>query len=329
MKKIAILKGDGIGREVIPEALRVLDAFDLPLEFVDGEIGYGAYQAHGTPMPEETMEKVRQSDAALMGAVTTPPDISDYTSPILKLRQDFDLFANVRPFRSDQFHFVIVRENTEGLYTGAERMEDDGETAVSTRRITRGATERITRYAFDLARKQGFEKVTVAHKANVLRKTGGLFRDVAQEVSEASDDIALEELLVDNCGLQIVRDPTQFDVIVTSNMFGDLLSDVSAALLGSIGLAHSGNIGEDHAVFEPVHGSAPDIAGTNTANPFATIRATAFMLSYLGFHEASESIKKHVDKAIGSGNTTKDLGGTFTTKQATNFLIEKIQEDQQ
>ena len=265
--RICLLHGDGIGPEVIEQAARVLSALPLHLHFERGEVGYAAYQKHGTPLPDETLALVRSCDATLFGAVTTPPNLAGYFSAIIRLRKTLDLYANIRPCKSfvhpssrPNINLVVVRENTEDLYSGVERVEDGGNRAISEMIITRRASERIVRKAFELAIQQGFDKVTVVHKANVLRETGGLFRKVALEVAAQFPQIPVDEMLVDTCAMELVRDPSQFRVIVTTNLFGDILSDEASMLVGGLGMAYSGNFGDKTALFEPVHGSAPRLS---------------------------------------------------------------------
>jgi homoisocitrate dehydrogenase len=322
--KVCLLPGDGIGPDVIAQAVRVLGAVDVPCDFTYADIGLGAFREHGTPLPQETVAKIEATDATLFGAVTTPPDIPNYRSPILRLRQHFDLFANVRPCRGKSADLTIVRENTEGLYSGIEHVQDEGRRVVAHRVITEKASHRIVGFAFEHARTYGYRVVTVVHKANVLRESDGLFRRVALEVAHRYPNIELREMLVDNCAMQLARDPAQFQVIVTTNMFGDILSDVASLVAGGLGMAHAGNMGESKAIFEPVHGSAPDIAGTYRANPFATIRAAAMMLRYCGQLEASHRVEDAVTRAVDAGRVTEDLGGDLSTEEAADAVIDLL-----
>lgn len=329
--RICLLPGDGIGPEVIAQAERVLCAFDLDLEFLHGDIGYGAYQRFGTPLPDSTLEAIRTAEASLLGAVTTPPNIQGYFSPIVRMRQSLDLYANLRPNRSvphpssrSNIDLVIVRENTEGLYSGVERLEENGDRAVSERIITRHASERILRKAFDLARETGRGTVHVVHKANVLRQTCGLFRQVALAVAGEYPDLTMQEMLVDTCAMELVRAPEQFEVIVTTNLFGDILSDEACMLVGGLGLAASANIGQEVAVFEPVHGSAPTLAGTGKANPLATFFATAMMLDHLHERESAQRLREAVKACIAAGQVTLDLGGSLTMEGVTGEIIERL-----
>jgi homoisocitrate dehydrogenase len=330
--RICLLPGDGIGPEVIASAERVLRALSPDWGFDYAEIGFGTYERYGTPLPDSTLEAIRASDAALFGAVTTPPSIPGYFSPVVRMRQSLDLYANIRPCRTlshpssrPGIDLTIVRENTEGLYAGIERVEDDGKCAVSERVITRRASERIIRKAFEVARAENRSHVTVVHKANVLRETCGLFRMVALEVAAEYPEIRMDEMLVDNCAMQLVRAPEQFEVIVTTNLFGDILSDIASVLVGGLGVAYSGNIGVDTAVFEPVHGSAPDIAGENKANPTAMLLSAAMMLDYLGESESTVLLKSAVENCIADGMVTSDMGGSLATEEMTQQVIHRLQ----
>lgn len=325
---ICLMPGDGIGPEVIASARKVLEALPLQWEFAEYGIGYGEYQHSGSPLPDSTLQGIRQAEAALFGAVTTPPNIPNYFSPVVRMRQSLDLYANLRPTRSIPhpssragIDLLIVRENTEGLYSGIERVEDNGDRAITERVITRKGSERIIRKAFDLARQGGRKSVHVVHKANVLRQTCGLFRSVAIEVAQNYPDITMLEMLVDTCAMELVRAPGQFEVIVTTNLFGDILSDEACMFVGGLGVAASGNIGADAAVFEPVHGSAPNLAGTGRANPAATILASAMMLEHLDQTEAARHLRSAVADCIAHSRVTEDMGGPLTTEQMTDQVI--------
>lgn len=329
--RICLLPGDGIGPEVLDCVEQVLRALPLDLEFTCAEIGFGAYERLGTPLPDSTLKAISDSSAALFGAVTTPPAIPNYFSPVVRMRQSLELYANVRPCQSiphpssrPNVDIMIVRENTEGLYSGIERIEDDGNRAVTERVITRKGSERITRKAFDLACQTNRKSVHVVHKANVLRQTCGLFRSVALDIAKEYPDITVHEMLVDTCAMELVRAPEQFEVIVTTNLFGDILSDEACMFVGGLGVAASGNIGVNAAVFEPVHGSAPTLAGTGKANPFATFFAAVMMLDYLKEIEPAERLRNAVNECIANGESTPDLGGTLTTSQVTEKVIQKL-----
>ncbi len=284
MPLITLIPGDGIGQEVIPAARLVLEALGLGLQFVEAEAGYGTFERTGEALPEATLAQCARSDAVLFGATSSPlGQVPGYRSPILALRRHFDLYANLRPAQADGIDLLIVRENTEGLYSGRERVEDGGQTAITERVITARASERIVRLACQQAqRRRGL--LTIVHKANVLKATCGLFRQVALEVIRDFPGLAVEEMLVDTAALRLVSDPAHFDVLVTTNLFGDILSDLVAGLTGGLGLAPSANLGDARpAVFEPVHGSAPDIAGQGVADPRAAILSAGLMLDYLGY----------------------------------------------
>jgi len=329
--RICLLPGDGIGPEVIDCAEQVLSAISSDFEFVRADIGFGVYELLDTPLPDSTLEAIRLADATLLGAVTTPPNLPGYFSPIVRMRQSLDLYANLRPCRSiphsssrSGIDMVIVRENTEGLYSGIERVEDNGDRAITERVITRHASERILRKAFDLAKQTNRKTVHVVHKANVLRQTCGLFRTVALEIAKDYPDIAMQEMLVDTCAMELVRAPEQFEVIVTTNLFGDILSDEACMFVGGLGVASSGNIGADASVFEPVHGSAPALAGTGKANPIATFLAAAMMLDHLGESDQAKRLQNAVEKCIEAKQVTVDLGGSLTTNQSTQQVIQYL-----
>ncbi len=329
--KICLLPGDGIGPEVIASAKDVLTALPIQWDFIECGIGFDEYQRSGSPLPDSTIGKIRYTDATLFGAVTTPPNIPNYFSPVVRMRQALELYANLRPCKSiphsssrADIDMIIVRENTEGLYSGIERLEDDGNRAITERIITRKGSERIVRKAFDTARQTGRKTVHVVHKANVLRQTCGLFRTVAFEVAKEYPDVSMNEMLVDTCAMELVRAPEQFEVIVTTNLFGDILSDEACMFVGGLGVAASANIGTDAAVFEPVHGSAPPLVGTGKANPIATFLATAMMLDYLNETESAERLRNAVEACIANKESTPDLGGSLTISQVTERVIQHL-----
>ena len=329
--KICIIKGDGIGPEVVENALNVLEALNLDLEFTEAEAGYECYKKNGSSITQETINACKEADATLMGAVTTPPKIEGYKSAIVTLRQKLNLFANIRPIKSypientrQNIDMFIVRENTEGLYSGIERVEKDK--AIAERIITRKGSERIIRYAFELAKKQNRNKVTVVHKANILRKTCGLFRDIAFGVAEDYNKIEMEEVLVDAMAMRLIKQPENFQVIVTTNLFGDILSDEACMLVGGLGVAPSGNIGNSNAIFEPVHGSAPKYAGKNIANPIAIFLSAKMMLEYLNENKAADKINESVRTLLKNKKIlTKDLGGNSKTSEVAEEIINIIQ----
>jgi homoisocitrate dehydrogenase len=330
--KICLLPGDGIGPEVIDAAEKVLRAMPLDWDFTRAEIGFGAYERLGTPLPDSTLDEIRLSSATLFGSVTTPPNLAGYFSPVVRMRQSLELYANLRPCRSiphesskPNIDLIIVRENTEGLYSGIERLEDDGNRAITERVITRKGSERILRKAFGIAQQRDRKAVHVVHKANVLRQTDGLFRSIALEIAKEYPEITMHEMLVDTCAMELVRAPEQFDVIVTTNLFGDILSDEACMFVGGLGVASSGNIGVEASVFEPVHGSAPTIVGTGKANPIATFLAAAMMLDHLGENGYATSLRSAVETCIANRNVTPDLGGSLTTSQVTEQVIQNLQ----
>lgn len=308
---IAVIPGDGIGQEVIPAAQAVLESLHLPLIFHPAEAGFGTFEKHGMALPLETLALCEKSDAILFGATSSPMEIVDgYQSPILKLRRYFDLFANLRPtigitIDDKDIDILIVRENTEGLYSGREYLQHDGKTAIAERVITEHASERIVRIACDYAL-QRRQRLIIVHKANVLKETCGLFRRVAFRVAAEYPSLTINELLIDTCAMRLVLAPNSFDVIVTTNLFGDILSDIAAGLNGGLGNSPSANIGDKRpAVFEPVHGSAPDIAGKGIADPRAAILSGAMALDFLGYPHAAAAIRKVTYNISHSGYTEK------------------------
>lgn len=325
-KRICIVPGDGIGKEVIPAAVQVLKELSAPLEFVDADAGFEHFQKSGDAIPGSTLKVIAECDATLFGATSSPStQVQGYRSPILVMRKEFDLYANLRPVQSLPASFsrpnldlLIVRENTEGLYAGRERME--GEEAIAERVITRRASDRIARVAFEHAQTRK-KRVTIVHKANVLKLTDGLFREACLQVAREFPGVKADEMLVDAMAMRLVKDPENFDVIVTTNLFGDILSDEASALIGGLGVAPSGNIGAHTAVFEPVHGSAPDIAGKGIANPFGAFFAAAMMLDYLKLNDAAAGLRRAVNDVIERGILTPDLLGTASTDQVTRAVI--------
>jgi isopropylmalate/isohomocitrate dehydrogenase-like protein len=327
--KIAVIPGPGIGGEVVPEAVRLLESIDLTFDFRYFEVGYEVFKKSGTPVPDNVLAGIKETQTCLFGATATPVGVPGYKSAIITLRRALGLYANVRPAKSlpikksmKDVDLVIVRENTEGLYSGMEFELADS--AYSIRVITRKATERIARFAFDLAMKRR-KKVTVVTKANVLRMSDGLFLEVARKVAEDYPEVEVEEAFVDVTAMRLVLKPHIFDVIVTSNLFGDILSDEAAGLVGGLGLAPSANIGADYGLFEPVHGSAPRLAGKGIANPMAAIMASKMMLDYLGENMWAERIENAIVTVLEEGKVlTPDLGGSSSTKQVTDAIIKAL-----
>ncbi|MDD1661875.1 MAG: isocitrate/isopropylmalate dehydrogenase family protein [Methanomicrobiales archaeon] len=314
MARIAIIEGDGIGKEVIPVARRVLETVRPDLEFFPVEVGFGRWERTGVAIGPEDIRAMKEADAVLFGAVTTPPD-PEYRSVVVRMRKELDLYANVRPVKGGDADLVIVRENTEGLYAGIEEVGPDR--ATSLRVITRKGSERIARFACGLAK--GRRHLTIGHKANVL-KADTLFREVCIGVAEEAG-VGFREKFIDALCLDVLQHPRDYDVIVTENMFGDILSDVAAYLVGGLGMLPSGNIGDRHALFEPVHGSAPKHAGRNTANPVAAVRSAAMLLDHLGDRENTGRIEGAIGQAIASGVKTRDLGGRAGTTEMGDAII--------
>ncbi|MGB9980385.1 homoisocitrate dehydrogenase [Methanobacterium sp.] len=329
MYDIAVIPGDGVGKEVMDATLQVLDALDIQFNYEEAHAGEECFRRTGTTIPDETIQVAKDSDAALFGAVTS---IRSQKSAIITLRKELDLYANLRPVKSypgvksifSDLNFVIVRENTEGLYSGIEEETEEGATA--TRIITKKASERICKVAFEYAKKTDRNKVTAVHKANVLKKTDGLFKDTFYEVAEDYKDIETDDRYVDATAMFFITNPHMFDVIVTTNLYGDILSDEGAGLVGGLGLIPSANIGENSGLFEPVHGSAPDIAGKNIANPSAMILSAVLMLDYLGEHEAASKVENALSEVLRERKVvTCDCGGNATTMEMALEVKSKIE----
>ena len=324
---VTLIPGDGIGPEITEQTVRVLKATGLRFNWDEELAGVAAVEATGTPLPDATVESIRKNALALKGPLTTPVG-TGFRSVNVGLRKEFELFANVRPARSivpggrfQNVDIVLVRENLEGLYIGVEHFvgigEDPRAVAESMAIVTRRGCERIVRYAFDYALKHGRRKVTIVHKANILKMVSGLFLEVGREIAkEYAGKIESNDMIVDNTAMQLVLRPEQFDVIVTTNMFGDILSDEVSGLVGGLGLAPGANIGTKAAIFEAVHGSAPDIAGKGLANPSAQMFAAAMMLDHIGELDRAERIRNAVVSTIVKDNIrTRDLGGSASTEE--------------
>jgi methanogen homoisocitrate dehydrogenase len=312
-KKVAVAAGDGIGPEVIESALAVLDAAGAQFEKVPLEIGLARWKRTGLAMSEEDLQIIKECDCVLLGAISTPPD-PNYRSVLLAIRKELDLFANIRPFQSQDLDFIIVRENTEVLYSCLE--EVGAEESHTLRVITRRGSERIAEAACDLAERR--QKLTIIHKSNVLR-SDRLFLETCRQVA-ARRSVPCEDMLVDAAAYNLVVNPKRFDVLVTTNLFGDILSDEAAGVIGSLGLCSSANVGTAHALFEPIHGSAPDIAGKGIANPVGAIRSAAMMVEWLGEPEKARLIEAAVQKALAAVKTP-DLGGSSKTSDVTEAVI--------
>ena len=318
MTRIAVVEGDGIGHEVIPVARQILGFLHPEFEFFDVEVGYRRWERTGCPCTDPDIAELKTADAILFGAITTPP-MKDYQSVVLRIRKALDLYANLRPVKNDRFNIMIVRENTEGLYSGIEEVTPDRATTL--RVVSRKGTTRIVRKAIALARqKNGI--LTIGHKANVI-KSDVFFRDIClAEVKVAG--IPYNDKYIDALSLDLLQHPENYSVVVTTNMFGDILSDVAAYLVGGLGLVPSANIGDRYALFEPVHGSAPDIAGRNIANPVAAVRSAAMLLDHLGDSHGSLQIETAVWQVLGKGIRTRDLGGSAGTREFGEALIRTL-----
>ena len=333
MIKIARIDGDGIGKEVTEAGVAVLESLDLNIDFIEAEAGRECFDKNGTTIPEETIKIAKNTKATLFGAITSTPG---QKSPIITLRQELDTYANLRPIKSfkginclfDDLDFLIVRENTEGLYSGNETIEEmngEDKKATAQRVITKKASERISKLAFEEAIKLGKESVTCVHKANVLKKTDGVFKESFYRIAKDYPNIRTNDYYVDATAMYLLTKPQEFDVIVTSNLFGDILSDASAGLVGGLGLAPSGNIGDNHGIFEPVHGSAPDIAGNNISNPIAMLLSVSMMLEYLNEDYWAEKVKVACENVLEKGKVkTPDLGGNNKTMDVANEVIKEI-----
>lgn len=334
--RIAVLPGDGIGPEVTEVAVDVLENIQkvvrgLRLELIYGEAGYNCIERYGTNLPEKTIDILRRSHACLKGPMTTPEEPDAPPSVAVTIRKMFNLYANIRPCKSlpglwslkPNIDLVVVRENTECLYFGKEYEVAPGR-GVALRIITKEASERVARVAFRLAEKRR-RYVTCVHKRNILRITDGIFRDAVFTVAKEFPSVYVDEDHIDAMAMRLIKEPERFDVIVTTNLYGDILSDEAAQVAGSIGLAPGANIGENYGMFEPIHGSAPKHAGKNRANPIAMILAAKMMLDWLGEHEAAKRIERAVECVLSEGKVrTYDLGGNATTREMGDAIIEKI-----
>lgn len=336
MTTICLISGDGVGQEVIPAAARVLRAVLPAAHFVQAEAGWACFSRTGTALPAATLAAVTAADATLFGATQSPSTVvAGYRSPILALRNHFDLYANLRPTASlpgkPPFDLLLVRENSEGLYSGRERLED-ADTAIAERVITRRASERIAHVAFTQARARATPtkpaRVTIVHKANVLKFSDGLFRAACLDVAAQYPDVQTEELLVDAAAMWLAKDPARFAVLVTTNLFGDILSDLAAGLAGGLGIAPSANLGAGSvAVFEPVHGSAPDIAGRGIANPIGAILSAALLLEHVQQAAAAARVRRAVQQVLATDTVPPDLGGIATTDQVTKAILQCLEKE--
>ena len=330
---VTLIPGDGIGPDLTDSVKEVVGALDVDIEWEVADAGEGVMEEEGTPLPESVLESIRRNKVAIKGPLTTPVG-TGFRSVNVALRKELDLYANVRPSLSlpgvdtpyENIDIVIYRENTEDLYAGVEHMVGQ-HAAESIKIITREGTERICRMAFERSKEQGRKHITVIHKANIMKYTDGLFRDVFYEVGKEyeNDFEEIDDRIVDNMAMQLVNKPNQYDVLVCPNLYGDILSDLCAGLTGGLGVAPGANIGEDLAVFEPVHGSAPKYAGQNRANPLATLLSAQNMLYYLGYNDEAGRMQRAIQEALKDPeNRTKDLDGSAGTKEFTEAVVSNL-----
>lgn len=331
MHKVTLIMGDGIGPEITEAALVIIEAAGVDIEWEEVSAGEGAIKIHGTPLPDATIASLRKNGVGLKGPLTTPIG-SGFRSVNVAMRIELDLYANIRPSKTfpgvlspyRDIDLVVVRENTEDLYAGVEHMVGS-DAAESIKIITRKASERIVRFAFEYAIDHNRRKVTAVHKANILKLSDGLFLETARQVAVKYPQIEFEDRIVDNMAMQLVQKPQQYDVMVMPNLYGDILSDLCAGLVGGLGMVPGANFGDRAALFEPVHGSAPKYAGKNRANPTAMIMAAVLMLRHLGEKEAAGRIETALAAQIHEGKTvTPDLGGAAGTREMAAALVSRI-----
>ena len=329
--KVTLIPGDGIGPEITEAVVKIIDAADVDIEWDRHEAGIPAIQEHGVSVPDSVIDSIKSNKVALKGPITTLVG-KGFRSANVTLRQKLDLFANLRPVKSiggvpsryDKVDLVIIRENTEDLYSGIESLISPGVTQ-AIKVVTERASEKIARWAFKYAQERGRKKITLVHKANIMKLTDGLFLRTFEEVSKDYPDIIAEDKIVDATCMQLVMDPSKFDILLLGNMFGDIVSDLAAGLVGGLGVVPSANLGDEYAVFEAVHGTAPDIAGKNLANPTALLFSALLMLRHLGEVQAAERIWKSIVVTLAMGHIlTHDLGGKATTTEYTDELIKEI-----
>jgi isocitrate dehydrogenase (NAD+) len=329
---VTLLAGDGIGPEVVGAARRVLEATGVPFEWDERPVGLGALEHAGSPLPRETIESILLNRVALKGPTTTPVG-TGHASANVRLRKELGLYANLRPVRSlpgvtsryRDVHLIVVRENTEGLYSGVEHEIVPG-VVEAIKVITREASARIARFALEYARRRGHRKVTAVHKANIMKLSDGLFLECAREVAGGFPDVEFEDMIVDAACMRLVLDPNRFKILLLENLYGDIVSDLCAGLVGGLGLVPGANLGDELAVFEAVHGSAPDIAGRGVANPVATVLSGAMLLRHLGRETEAEAVIGAVMAAVRDpGNHTRDLGGTADTARITDAIVRELE----
>ena len=330
MKRVTLIKGDGIGPEITDSVMKIINAAGVAIDWDVQTAGADLIETEGTPLPQRVLDSVKQNKIALKSPVTTPIG-KGFRSVNVQLRKELDLYANLRPCynlpnvktRYDKVDIVVVRENTEDLYAGIERQVDE-DTAESIKIITRKASERIAKFAFDYAVKNNRKEVCVVTKANICKLSDGLFLECARKIAQQFPQIKFREILVDNCCMQLVQNPNQFDVLLLPNLYGDIVSDLCAGLIGGLGIAQGANIGENYAVFEPVHGSAPDIAGQDKANPTAMLMSAIEMLNYIGENEAGKRIRLALFDTLDAGIKTVDLGGTASCTEFTQAIVDRL-----
>ena len=330
MKRVTLIKGDGIGPEITDSVMKIINAAGVAIDWDVQTAGADLIETEGTPLPQRVLDSVKQNKIALKSPVTTPIG-KGFRSVNVQLRKELDLYANLRPCynlpnvktRYDKVDIVVVRENTEDLYAGIERQVDE-DTAESIKIITRKASERIAKFAFDYAVKNNRKEVCVVTKANICKLSDGLFLECARKIAQQFPQIKFREILVDNCCMQLVQNPNQFDVLLLPNLYGDIVSDLCAGLIGGLGIAQGANIGENYAVFEPVHGSAPDIAGQDKANPTAMLMSAIEMLNYIGENEAGTRIRLALFDTLDAGIKTVDLGGTASCTEFTQAIVDRL-----
>ena len=330
MRRITLINGDGIGPEISDAVVKIIEASGVKIDWDIQTAGADVIEKEGTPLPERVLNSIKENKVALKAPVTTPIG-KGFRSVNVQLRKTLDLYANLRPCKNlpnvktkfDNVDIVVVRENTEDLYAGIERQVDT-DTAESIKVITRDASERICKFAFDYAMKNNRKEVCVVTKANIMKLSDGLFLESYRKIAENYPEIKKREILVDNLCMQLVQNPSQFDVLVLPNLYGDIVSDLCAGLIGGLGVAQGANIGLDYAVFEPVHGSAPDIKGQNKANPTALLLSAIEMLKYIGDYSCAERIEKALFKTLENGIFTADLGGNASTKDFTDAIIQEL-----
>ena len=330
MKTITLINGDGIGPEISQSVVKIIEKSGLEINWDIQTAGSDVIESEGTPLPQRVLESIKKNKVALKAPVTTPIG-KGFRSVNVQLRKDLDLYANLRPCKNlpgidtrfKDINLVVVRENTEDLYAGIEEQIDEN-TAHSIKIITRKASERICKFAFDYAVKNNRKEVCVVTKANIMKLSDGLFLDSYRKNVQNYPQIKPREILVDNLCMQLVQDPTKFDVLVLPNLYGDIVSDLTAGLIGGLGVAQGANIGLDCAVFEPVHGSAPDIKGQNKANPTALLLSAIEMLRYINEDKYAEKIENALFKTLTQGFKTKDIGGTLTTTEFTDKIISNL-----